>query len=53
MEAIITRNMENVAFIPLTHVYQPTIESDEAWGVHSQCLSNSEIPIRRNILWHM
>jgi len=33
MEAIITRNMENATLIPLTHVYQPTLESDGAWGI--------------------
>jgi hypothetical protein len=40
MEAIITQSVENVAFIPLTHVYQPTLESDGAWGIQSQCLPN-------------
>jgi hypothetical protein len=40
MEAIITRSVENAAFIPLTHVYQPTFESDGAWGIHSQRLPN-------------
>jgi len=30
MEAIITRSVEKVAFIPLSHVYQPTLESDGA-----------------------
>ncbi len=33
MEAIITRSVEKIALIPLTHVYQPTLESDGAWGV--------------------
>ncbi len=32
--------MEKVALIPLTHVYQPTLESDGAWGVRSQRLHN-------------
>ncbi len=40
MEAIIIRSVEKVAFIPLTHVYQLTFESDGAWGVWSQCLPN-------------
>ncbi len=40
MEAIITRNLEKAALIPLTHVYQPTLESDGAWCVRSQCLPN-------------
>ncbi len=40
MEAIITQNVKKVALIPLTHVNQPTFESDGAWGVWSQCLSN-------------
>jgi hypothetical protein len=40
MEAIITRNVEKPALIPLTHVYQPTFESDGAWGVWSQRLHN-------------
>ncbi len=40
MEAIITRSVEKVALIPLTHVYQPTLESDGAWGVQSQRLPN-------------
>jgi hypothetical protein len=33
MEAIITRSVETIALIPLAHVYQPTLESDGAWGV--------------------
>jgi hypothetical protein len=57
MEAIITRSVEKAALIPLTHVYQPTLESDGAWGVRSQCLPNviyaMKIPIHRNILLHM
>jgi len=40
MEAIITRNVEKATLIPLTHVYQPTLESDGTWGVRSQCLPN-------------
>jgi hypothetical protein len=40
MEAIITRSVEKVALIPLTDVYQPTFESDGAWGVRSQHLPN-------------
>jgi hypothetical protein len=40
MEAIITRNVEKATLIPLTHVYQPTLESDGTWGVWSQCLPN-------------
>jgi hypothetical protein len=40
MEAIITRNVEKAALIPLTNVYQPTFESDESWGIWSQCLPN-------------
>ncbi len=32
--------MEKVAFIPLTHVYQPTFESDGVWGVWNQRLPN-------------
>jgi hypothetical protein len=28
MEAINTRSVEKVALIPLTHVYQPALESD-------------------------
>ncbi len=39
MEAIITQSVEKVAFIPLTHVYQPTFESG-TWGVWSQYLPN-------------
>jgi hypothetical protein len=27
MEAIITRSVKKAAFIPFTHVYQPTLES--------------------------
>ncbi len=30
MEAIVTRSVEKAAFIPLTHVYQSTLESDGA-----------------------
>jgi len=40
MEAIITRNVEKAALIPLTHVYQPTLESDGACSVRSQHLPN-------------
>jgi hypothetical protein len=32
--------VEKIALIPLTHAYQPTLESDGAWGVQSQRLSN-------------
>jgi hypothetical protein len=57
MEAIITRSVEKVAFIPLTHVYQPTFESDGTWGIRSQtpsqCYLRGEIPIHQNILLHM
>jgi hypothetical protein len=53
MEAIVTWNVENETLIPLTHVYQLTLESDWAWGVWSQCHLYSEIPIHRNILLHM
>jgi len=40
MEAIITRSVEKATLIPLTHVYQPTLESHGAWGVQSQRLPN-------------
>ncbi len=40
MEAIITRSVEKAALIPLTHVYQLTLESDGAWGIRSQRLPN-------------
>ncbi len=40
MEAIITRSVEKAALIPFTHVYQPTFESDGAWGVRNQHLLN-------------
>ncbi len=40
MKAIITQNVEKAAFIPFTHVYQPTLESDGAWAVRSQCFPN-------------
>jgi hypothetical protein len=40
MEAIITRNVKKVAFIRFTHVYQPTFESDGAWGIWRQHLPN-------------
>ncbi len=33
MEAIIIQSVEKVALIPLTHVYQPTLESDGTWGI--------------------
>jgi hypothetical protein len=68
MEAIITQSVEKVALIPLTHVYQPTLESDGAWGVRSQRLPNviyvvkfpftkifcctCEWPLRRNMCKH-
>ncbi len=40
MEANITRNVEKAALIPLTHVYQPILESDGASGIRSQSLPN-------------
>jgi hypothetical protein len=40
VEAIITRNVEKADLIPLTHVYQPTLESDGVWGVRNQRLPN-------------
>jgi hypothetical protein len=40
IEAIITQNVEKATLIPLTHVYQPTLESDGAWGIRSQHLPN-------------
>jgi len=40
MDTIITQSVEKVALIPLTHVYQPTLENDGVWGVRSQCLPN-------------
>ncbi len=40
MEAIITWSVQKAALIPLTHVYQPTLESDGAWGIWSQCHLN-------------
>jgi hypothetical protein len=33
MEAIITQSVEKATLISLTHVYQPTLENDGAWGV--------------------
>jgi hypothetical protein len=39
-EAIITQSVEKATLIPLTHVYQPTFESDGAWGIWSQRLPN-------------
>jgi len=54
VEAIVTQSVEKVAFIPLTHVYQPTLESDGTWDVRSQRFHLcSEIPIHQNILLHM
>jgi hypothetical protein len=41
MEAIITQSVEKATLIPLIHVYQPTLESDGAWG----CYLRGEIPI--------
>jgi hypothetical protein len=38
MEAIITRSVEKETFIPFTHVYQPTLETNGTWGVRSQHL---------------
>jgi hypothetical protein len=46
MEAIITRNVEKATFIPFTHVHQPTLESDGAWGVWSQCLPNGTYMVK-------
>jgi len=57
VEAIVTRNVEKATFIPLTHVDQLILESDEAWGVQSQHFSQhhlcNKILIHRNILFHM
>jgi hypothetical protein len=33
MEAIITQSMQKATLIPLTHVYQPTFESDGVCGI--------------------
>jgi hypothetical protein len=35
MESIITQNVEKATLIPFTHVFQPTLESDGAWGVRN------------------
>jgi hypothetical protein len=40
VEAIITQSVEKATLIPLTHVYQPTLKSDGAWGVWNQHLPN-------------
>ncbi len=40
MEAVITQNVEKADLIPFTHVYQPTLESDGAWGIRNQRLPN-------------
>ncbi len=40
METIITQSVEKATLIPLTHVYQPTLESDGTWGVQNQRLPN-------------
>jgi hypothetical protein len=32
-EAIVTRSVEKTTLIPFTHLYQPTLESDGAWGI--------------------
>jgi hypothetical protein len=40
VEAIITWIMEKVILFPFTHVYQPTLESDGAWGVWNQHIPN-------------
>jgi hypothetical protein len=56
MESIITWNVEKTTLIPFTHVYQPTLESDGAWGVWSQHLPNVIYAmkfIHWNILLHM
>ncbi len=37
VEAIVTQNVEKITLIPLTHVYQPTLEND---GASSQYLPN-------------
>jgi hypothetical protein len=40
MKAIVTQSVEKAAFIPFTHVYQPTLENDGAWGIRNQHLPN-------------
>jgi hypothetical protein len=40
MEAIITQSVEKAALIPLTHVYQLTLENDGVWGIQNQHLPN-------------
>jgi hypothetical protein len=40
IHAIITRSVKKIALIPLTHVYQPTLESYGVWGVRNQRLPN-------------
>ncbi len=40
VEAIVIKSVEKATFIPFTHVYQLTFESDGIWVVWSQCLLN-------------
>jgi hypothetical protein len=40
MEVVITQSVEKATPIPFTHVYQPILESNGAWGVRNQCLPN-------------
>jgi hypothetical protein len=40
VEAIVTQSVEKATLIPFTYVYQPTLEGDGAWGIHSQHLPN-------------
>jgi len=44
MEAIITWSVEKAALISLTHVYQPTLKSDRAWGLRNLRLPNDAPP---------
>ncbi len=57
MEAIIAQNVEKAALIPLTHVYQPTLENDGAWGVQNQLLPNAtcvvKFPLTKYFVAHM
>jgi len=39
MEAI-TQSVEKATLIPLTHLYQPTLKNDGAWGIQNQHLPN-------------
>jgi hypothetical protein len=46
VERIVRTNVEKTALIPLTHVSQPSFETNGYWIVRNQCLANVEYKMK-------